>query len=114
MLWVDVTMVFLKELSKQLNLPENCDFIGIENEIDIGEFTFTNYKKIGKYLVKFTNWDNPNIILLNNRGVLAIILYELNDSDNVDATLWLNRRKTRKRIPIDRINKKYLNNMCRI
>ena len=48
-------MVFLKELSKQLNLPENCDFIGIENEIDIGEFTFTNYKKIGKYLVKFTN-----------------------------------------------------------
>ena len=100
-----VSMVFLKELSKQLNLPENCDFLGIQNEIDIGEFTFTDYKKIGESLVKFTNVDNPNIILLNNRGAIAIILYELDDSDYVDATLWINREKTKKRIPKDRINK---------
>ena len=99
-------MVFLKELSKQLNLPEDCDFIGIQNEIDIGDFTFTDYKKIGKRLVKFTNRDNPDIILLNNTGVIAIILYEFDGTSHVDATMWRMGTKIKKRIPKDKINKK--------
>lgn len=99
-------MVVLKELSKKLDLPPKSDFIGNQNKIDIGDFTFTDYEKIGNQLIKFTNKYNPNIILLNNRNAIAIVLYQLNDADIVDVTSWRSGRKLYKKIPKDRINQK--------
>ncbi len=99
-------IMLLKELSKELNLSPKDDFIGIQNNIDIGDFTFTEYKRISRHIVRFTNKKNPNIILINNRNAIAIVLYQLNDTDFVDVTSWRNGNILHKNIPKKRINSK--------
>jgi len=99
-------MVLLKDLSKKLRLPEKDDFIGIQKEIDIGDFTFTDYERISRHIVRFINKNNPNIILINNRNAIAIVLYKLNDTEIVDVTSWVNNQIRHKKIPKERINPK--------
>ena len=99
-------MVLLKEISEKLDLSEKDDFIWRQKEIDIGNFTFTDYKRISKYLVGFTNKDDSNIFLLNNKNAIAIVLYQLNGTKIVDVTTWRNGIKLHKKIPKERINPK--------
>lgn len=96
--------ILLKELSEKLKLPPKDDFIGIQKDIDIGDFEFTRYERIGLHLVKFTNENNRNIVLLNNRNAIAIVLYQLNSTDVVDVTSWRNGNILHKKISREKIN----------
>lgn len=98
--------MLLKELSEKLKLPQKDDFIGTQNEIDIGDFTFTDYERISRHIVRFINRNDPNIILINNRHAIAIVLYQLNDTEIVDVTSWVNNQIRHKKIPKERINPK--------
>lgn len=100
--------MLLKDLSIKLNLPYEDDFIGIQNDIDIGDFTFTEYKRISRHIVRFTNNNNPNIVLINNRNAIAIVLYQLNENDIVDVTSWRRGVVLHKKIPKRRINSRIL------
>ena len=96
--------ILLKELSENLKLPPRDDFIGVQKDIDIGNFKFTKYERIGLHLVKFTNENNRNIVLLNNRNAIAIVLYQLNGTDVVDVTSWRNGNVLHKKISRKKIN----------
>ncbi len=79
-------MTTLKELSNQfnLNIKENSPMA----KINIGEYTFTDMDDSTPYIKKFTNKNNPNILLKINEDHDNILLFQRQPDNTVNATNW--------------------------
>jgi len=82
-------MVKVKEILDQFKIPVEERYSDEMENVDIGNYTFTDMveKDMG-YIREFTSKDDPNTVLRLNDDRMNVLLLEIQDDDNVQATSW--------------------------
>ena len=86
-----------KEISQKLNVPTDYDFYENLYDIDIGDYDFTDWEPLreGEWDVKYTNKNDPSVVLIFVEEDNSLHLYVLH-GDMVTSTVWLNGKKLTK------------------
>ncbi len=86
-----------KEISQKLKVPSDYDFYEDLYNINIGDYDFTDWEPLrdGEWDVKYTNKNDPHVVLIFDEDNNSLHLYVLK-GDTVTSTVWLNGKKLTK------------------
>ncbi|RAP49297.1 MAG: hypothetical protein BZ138_07910 [Methanosphaera sp. rholeuAM270] len=97
-------MTTLRETVKQLGLEDEYSFFSDEWDIDVGDYSFSETKKIGPDVRVFIDEENPSVRLVFNRNKRTLILYILVGDETVEATVWRMGKKLTRNLLKSQIN----------
>lgn len=95
-------MTTLKQIFDKLNIPQK-QRVGPQN-LDIGDYTFTDVDHSYDFVWDFINKNNPHIVLRIHEDRGMVILYK-EEGDKVEATTWTPREKVQRTLDIELFNK---------
>ena len=91
-------MTKVKEILDHFNLPPEDRYGDSVENVDIGNHTFTDMEEKGDgYILEFTNPQDPNTILRINDDRMSVLLLEILNKDDVQATSWRMGKKFSKK-----------------
>ncbi len=93
-------MTTVKEVCDQFKIPERDRYSDLVENINIGDYTFTDMNDdMDLRVTDFTNKNNPNIILRINHDRAVVTLFKILNDTDVDVTSWRYGDKVNKIFP---------------